>query len=62
MSRKSEESEAEQYFRHKNKARRKRKVGRAAATQACCGIPCLLTAMAIAGLMWVLITTAIRFG
>jgi hypothetical protein len=46
-----DESEAEQYYRHKNAARRKRKVFRAGAATACCGIPCLLTSTLILGLM-----------
>jgi hypothetical protein len=38
-----DESQAEEYYRHKNAVRRKRKVGRAVGTTACSGLPCLLT-------------------
>jgi hypothetical protein len=47
----SGESEAEKYYRRKNRAARKRKIGRAAATTACCGIPCLLTATLLIGMV-----------
>jgi hypothetical protein len=42
-----DESEAEKYYRRKNAAQKKRKIGRAIGTTACCGIPCLLTSTLI---------------
>jgi len=42
-----DESQAEEYYRHKNAARKKRKIGRAIGTTACCGIPCVLTSALI---------------
>jgi hypothetical protein len=45
------ESEAEEYYRHKNAARRQRKVARAVGTTACCGIPCLLTSILAAAVV-----------
>jgi hypothetical protein len=36
-------AESEKYFRRKNAAQRKRKIGRAVGTTACCGLPCLIS-------------------
>jgi hypothetical protein len=36
-------TESEKYFKRKNAAQRKRKIGRAVGTTACCGIPCLIS-------------------
>jgi len=36
-------AESENYFRRKNAAQRKRKIGRAVGTTACCGLPCLIS-------------------
>ena len=42
-----DESQSEEYYRHKNAARKKRKIGRAIGTTAWCGIPCLITSTLI---------------
>jgi len=42
-----DESQAEEYYRNKNSARKKRKIGRAVGTTACCGIPCVFTSALI---------------
>jgi hypothetical protein len=55
-----DESEADEYYRHKNAARRKRKVVRAGATTACCGLPCLLTSTLILGLMSTALVLLVR--
>jgi hypothetical protein len=44
-------AESEKYFKRKNAARRKRKIGRAIGTQACCGIPCLISLTLMLGVL-----------
>jgi hypothetical protein len=44
-------AESEKYFRRKNAAQRKRKIGRALGTTACCGLPCLISLTLMLGVL-----------
>jgi hypothetical protein len=52
--------ESEKYFRRKNAAQRKRKIGRALGTTACCGFPCLISLTLMLGVLATLLVAVTR--